>query len=429
MAIKRSGNPEVNGGSAIHFSLTGLVIFSFSLVVSGGLLTLGGMMTVRAHTAGGPSDKVMTAALSQAADVAPDGKQTPAWGELVTRQITVERPEEYIGFETQCVQPVTWTFEHLSPENVRTELLDCGLTSSQANRALALQLATNNSVGTIIKPDDDLLFSLSPEVRSKLYGGLGRFGSNHYMQYPFYLPGTNVEEWLGDSKISSATFDKLKRLLYPRGGVQGLSDVEPVVRTTSSEDEKFALFKALSRQHALLVQLHVRPDTDLNQVLSYWGRGLQVKDARPFLESLQRLPGGGSANLVFLLPQFARARLYTFPTPPKPGDPAMDCHWSTMNFFNDPPDNRFCNPDFTVQYLKTNYYAVSRPSLYGDLILVLNDEGNAIHSAVYLADDIVFTKNGNNYSQPWTLLHMKDLAADYSPDGNIKLVFYRNKNW
>jgi len=154
-----------------------------------------------------------------------------------------------------------------------------------------------------------------------------------------------------------------------------------------------------------------------------------MKDARPFLESLQRLPGGGSANLVFLLPQFARSRLYTFPAPPKPGDTPMDCHWSTMNFFNDPPDNRFCNPDFTVQYLKTNYYAIARPSLYGDLVLVFNDQGNAIHSAVYLADDIVFTKNGNNYAQPWTLLHMKDLAADYSPDGNIKLAFYRNKNW
>jgi hypothetical protein len=429
MARRRSDDPEAIGGSAIRFSLVGLVIFSFSLVVSGGLLTLGGMMTVRAYSGRGPSDRATAAILSDVANTTADSRQLPPWGELITRQISVERPEEYIGFETQHIDPVMWTFEEMSRDAARREMIDCGLTPNQADRALALQVAPANPTATTIKPDDDLLFSLAPETRSKLYRSLARFGSNHYMQYPFNLPATNLDEWLSGSKVSAVTLDRLKRLLYPHGGVQSLSDVEPVARTASSQDEKFALFKALSRQPALLVQIHVRPETDLSQVLGYWGRGLQMKDARPLLESLQRVPGGGSANVVFLLPRFARDRLYTFPAPPKPGDAPMDCHWSTMNFFNDPPDDRFCNPEYTVQYLKTNYYAVARPSLYGDVILVLNEEGNAIHSAVYLADDIVFTKNGNNYAQPWTLVHMKDLAADYSPDGNIKLSFYRNKNW
>src|SRR6185369_1143907 len=102
-------------------------------------------------------------------------------------------------------------------------------------------------------------------------------------------------------------------------------------------------------------------------------------------------------SLLYFLPQFARQRLYTYPMPSKPGDPAMDCHWSTMNFFNETPDDRFTNPAFTGQFLNENYYTIAKANHYGDLIFFLDRTGNtAIHSAVYLADDIVFTKNGNN---------------------------------
>jgi hypothetical protein len=58
----------------------------------------------------------------------------------------------------------------------------------------------------------------------------------------------------------------------------------------------------------------------------------------------------------------------------------------------------------------------------------LDKNGNSIHSAVYLADDIVFTKNGNNYAQPWMLMHLKDLLAEYSRDSAPEIIVYRNKN-
>jgi hypothetical protein len=67
--------------------------------------------------------------------------------------------------------------------------------------------------------------------------------------------------------------------------------------------------------------------------------------------------------------------------------------------------------------------------MYGDLIFLLNKRGDAIHSAVYLADDIVFTKNGNNSAQPWMLMHLKDLVAEYTTDGAPDVVVYRNKDW
>ena len=37
-----------------------------------------------------------------------------------------------------------------------------------------------------------------------------------------------------------------------------------------------------------------------------------------------------------------------------------------------------------------------------------------MHVAVYVADDIVFTKNGFHYTQPWILMHLKDMLETYA---------------
>jgi len=434
MVRKETGKAESNGGVAIHLSLVGLIVFSVSLVFAGGLLVLGGLMTARSHSKTGStnsSDNLLQFARStnSSLDNAPPAQPVPAWGELLANNITVERPEEYIGFEVESNQTPAWFFGQIPIEKVRNMMLSCGLTTNQVNRALSSNLLSVTSTNTVVFPDDDLVLSLSPDTRAKFYHELSRNPANHYMEFPFNVPGKDPDGWFAESKVEEAVVAKIKKLLYPRGGGLCFSDFELVLRSLPSEQQRMAVVKALSRQPALLVRLHVRPDTDLEKVLGYWDRGLQVKDTRPLLESLQRLPEGGNVSLLYLLPSFARQRLYTYPLPPQPNDPAIDCHWSTMNFFNDPPDARFANPDYTVQYLRTNFYVVARPSLYGDVVLVLNEQGNAIHSAVYLAEDIVFTKNGNNYAQPWMLMRMKDLLADYSSDGPPKMAVYRNKNW
>ena len=137
----------------------------------------------------------------------------------------------------------------------------------------------------------------------------------------------------------------------------------------------------------------------------------------------------GRRASCFFLPPFARERLYTYPLPSQAGDPVMDCHWSTMNFFNEVPDNRFSDPKYTTDFLLANFYKIAHASAYGDRIFLLDKNGNAIHSAVYLADDIVFTKNGNNFAQPWMLMHLKDLMAEYTTDVEPGVVVYRDKNF
>ena len=56
----------------------------------------------------------------------------------------------------------------------------------------------------------------------------------------------------------------------------------------------------------------------------------------------------------------------------------------------------------------------------------------AIRSAVYLADDIVFTKNGSTVYYPWMLSSISDLVKMYSfmvPQGQqLTITYFRNKS-
>jgi hypothetical protein len=106
----------------------------------------------------------------------------------------------------------------------------------------------------------------------------------------------------------------------------------------------------------------------------------------------------------------------------------MDCHWSTFNFCNDTPDNRFNDPSFAVDYIRKNFYQIAAPSVYGDIVLLMNDRQEIKHSAVYLADGLVFTKNGNNYRQPWMLMHISDLLDTYPDQPTMKVIYMRRKS-
>jgi len=64
----------------------------------------------------------------------------------------------------------------------------------------------------------------------------------------------------------------------------------------------------------------------------------------------------------------------------------------------------------------------------GDLIFLLDGKGAVIHSAVYIADDLVFTKNGINYAQPWILMRIKTLLGVYTCTAEPKVLYYRRKD-
>jgi hypothetical protein len=420
--VKKNKNQRGESGVVLHVNLLGAIVFSVALVLAAAMVTYG-------VSKPGHPQPVSAAEANRTSGPAP--AQVPPWGELSVRDIKIKPPEEYLAFEVQRITPPAWIFGGNSVDQARQVMLASGLTPEQVNNALLASKVSVSDSRVTVKPDNALVASLSPQTRAKLYHELGRNPANEHMRYPFcYSPG-EFEEAFASEKISPAVTDMVKKLLYSRGTLQCFSDYELVLLQIKDKQEQMRLISVLSSQSAVMAGVRIRPETDVDKLLGYWAwpGGIRVKDVEPLVESLKSVPDG-RIGLVYLLPQFARQRLYTFPMPSRPGDPAMDCHWTTMNFFNDVPDDRFSDPGYTVKYLEKNYYLIAKPTKYGDIILFLDGESNnAIHSAVYLCDDIVFTKNGNNMAQPWMLMHLKDLTIKYESDGPGRMLVFRNRNW
>lgn len=410
-------------GFRVQFNLLGLVLFTVSLV------TVTGVLSFALARPAPRTGQARAGSLDLADDRPP--QEMPPWGELMAYDTQMERPQEYMAWEIKSSGVPTWNFDQKNPEQVRKLLQECGLSGPQVEQALSPRCVSVTPTGTILKPADELILSLAPEARARLYARLARNQANHYMHFPFCFPGNSFDEIAGSGAVQPEYISLVRSLLYRVGDASYFSDFEVVMRRVSSEDQRLALVKLLSSQSAVLARLRIRPTTDIDKLLGYWAwaPGVRFTNLRPLLDSLKRLESGSSVSLLYFLPPFARERLYTYPLPSQPGDPVMDCHWSTLNFFNQRPDNRFADPAYIVPYLATNYFQVAKASRYGDLIFLLDDDSQAIHSAVYIADDIVFTKNGNNYMTPWMLMRLNKLLATYSVAGTPRVQVYRARNF
>ncbi len=419
MAKRRQQQESGQAANNFQFTLAGLIIFSLALMGGASLITWKLSQKSAARTepyAVDTKDKSATV-------------RSGAWGTLLTRDIELERPAEYLTEEVALPKPEIWSFAGMRPEAVKKLFAANGVSAGQIASAFAPGSYSEKNSGTELKPSESFLTSFTPEQRQKLYLALAGAGVNLYLDFPYIFPGNDFADICTSGHLLPEEVALLKQLAYPNGTAQQLSDYFFLLEKIPTLERRTKVTQALSRQSAVLARLAVQPDTDIDKIASYWGNVPNVRftNIRPLMESLKQLPEGGSLSLLYFLPKFARERLYTFPLPAQTGDPVMDCHWTTFNFFNETPDNRFNDANYAVQFIQKNYYQISAPSQYGDILLLMNEKQEVKHSAVFIADDIVFTKNGNNYRQPWMLMRIPDLLTTYPATPPMKTVYMRRK--
>ena len=63
----------------------------------------------------------------------------------------------------------------------------------------------------------------------------------------------------------------------------------------------------------------------------------------------------------------------------------------------------------------------------GDIVLYTVNGKQVVHSCVYIADDVVFTKNGANPMQPWVFMSMAELETVYPAEDPYTVLFYRKR--
>ena len=142
--------------NVFQFSLAGLIIFSLTLIGAsayiGYKLTAVNRSTMVRAFVTNPNDK------TQSVHEGP-------WGALVSRDIELERPVEYLTEEVAKPQPEVWKFDGLNAEAVKALLARDGLSAAQISAAFAPGGFTETAAGTEITPSEQFLLSLDDDMR------------------------------------------------------------------------------------------------------------------------------------------------------------------------------------------------------------------------------------------------------------------------
>jgi len=352
------------------------------------------------------------------------------WGRLMLTPIVISPPLEYVSAEWGRNEPAVWAFPGVPPDEVGAFLAAAGASPEQVTQLRQAARAEAGIQGTVIVPPPAIVRALSSDVRARLYTQLARAPMNFDQAQSFRFLGATADAWLGGSLMSPQTRALVEPLLYRDGPFLHFADIESIRAEVASPEEMQRLAKTLLRSSTLVVELAVDRAADVSDLAEYWGRGGRRTDIRPLLESVAGL-GGMHIDIVHLLPAFARTYLYRYPkiTTEDLNRPLLaNCLWSSLNFFSATPDDKFLDVNTALMALRTNYYVVEHGYQLGDIVALLDEDGDLFHVAVYLADGLVFTKNGTSPVAPWTIMALSDLTAFYRRRAETPRLIYHRLN-
>ncbi len=349
--------------------------------------------------------------------------QAGPWGDVSYVKVELEIPKAWTSLEAYTGAPTQWFFDDLLAAQVEEFFRSAGLSAEQIRTLMIGASIAPDGQGTMLMPSADAIINLAPSARSYIYSALARYPRNTIYREPHRFLSANLRRWLDQSGLPPRVTDVVRRLMYESGRAAVFSDVNLALSQANTYPEKQALLQLLSRQVTLMPALQIGPDTQTEALAEYWGRGGRHNDVLSLLDSVKRQEGGGSVDLVYLLPPFVRERIYTYPRKTAPVFP--DCHYTSMNFFYDPPDERFADIAFVRRAVTSDYVLVQSDFRLGDLILLRAPDNEVLHSCNYIADDIVFTKNGGSRGRAWTLMNLADLLELYSVRGPVDMRVLR----
>ena len=349
------------------------------------------------------------------------------WGELQVRTVYLEPPENILAIVAKPTSVTRWTFEQTTEKGVREIMEKAGLPSAVIGRLLSPTqvVASGNSVVVLPKVED--LLAISQEARSALYAELAKSAANEYQRDPVFIHGGDIEDWLAETEITKPQQELLRKLLWRRGSALVFSDIQALLTLAKNSDEVAAVFRTITRVRSLLVELKLPLKEGRAEFIDYWSAGTLNAERAPFLVAITRRRAPQMIDITQFLPTLARRRVYTFPTAAMGLKGRLpDCHWTSLNFFEEEPKDLFLDSAKASEHLLSGYVAIDPPFKFGDVLCFL-DNGEGLHTCVQVADDIVLTKNGESILAPWTFMSLKDLEEIYRRSANTRVQGYRLK--
>ena len=345
--------------------------------------------------------------------------QPGPWGQLTCEDVELSAPERCDASLCPTNQP-RWFFRESSTEEIAAFFRSAGCADPQV--ADLLQTAVSQTNGWLILPKADLVYGLSAQTRARIYAHLAQFLSNPGQAFAYRWTRREFNHWLGASGFAPATKKMIEHLLYSDGEHVFFADEWLLFQRMAKDAEKIKVLENFLRVKAVIVILHVDHEANVAELADYWGAGGRTRELLPILRGLADRPEGGDIGLSKLLPPFARSRLYTYPFM----QGRSDCNWTTLNFFSSTPSEAFTGPQlreiFDHQFVEID----ATKARLGDMVLFRNRSGDIVHSVVYIADDIVFSKNGISPKKPWVLTTLAEVRNVFwnMPD----VGFFRKKS-
>jgi len=349
------------------------------------------------------------------------------WGDLEVRTVYLEAQDTLLAAVAKPNSVTRWVFEQTTETAVRGVLLRCEVPAGVTDRLLdpARRVATGNVIS--LYPSVDDLVAISPASRSALYAELAKSSANEYQRDPVYILGGDLTDWLMDAGLSEEQKDLFRKLVWKRGEALVFSDIQALLTLAKTSAEVLSTFRAVTRVRCLIIELQLPLKGDRNQFIEYWSAGQTDAPRLTFVNAITKRRAPQTVDITHFLPSLMRQRAYTFPEIElglKGRFP--DCHWTSLNFFNITPKEYYLDTRLAAAQLVENYTTVEMPYKYGDVLCFL-DGGEGLHTCVYIADDIVLTKNGDGILAPWALMQIKDVDSIYRRSPTTRIQGFRLK--
>lgn len=357
------------------------------------------------------------------------------WGNLRVTEIFVQQNREVIEQIPVPSSKTVWRFQNISTYNGILQFFDSILalrTDQELNhlrKLLALQEIPG--VETRAFPKTEFILALTVPERIKIYRELAKNKGNPYHKKPVFIDSDSPATWFKGSELNTEAIDLIKKLSYPVGDSLAFSDVPLILETVATKEEEYAALQAMSRTRLLHLELELKQGTNIEALQKYWIPEYENQAGAPTFRSLTRpelLPY--TIDLLEILPNLAKKRTGEFPAfidgvaGAFPG-----AFWSSYNFFRSAPNEEDIDSDKIEDLLAEKYMEVEGPWRYGDLITFSSPQtGQIIHSCVYIADNIAFTKNDRSIMTPWTLMELKYIKARFSINQIPTTTGWRSKS-
>jgi len=381
-----------------------------------------------------PSLPAQTASINDSASsYSTPETSTGPWGTLTKIPIFLEAPNSLIDDYPLPNTITRWSFPISEAPQLPDFFAKTGLSAAFIAQLSQPGLQTIEGNWLHLFPPAEEVALLDPEVRSRLYLHLSNYPPNEYHDDPVYILSPTVEEWYRSSNLNPELIAAIAKVAYRKGDVWAVSDLPYLLSLTTNEVETRRLFQSFTRTRSYLAKLVVSPDMDSLSVRNYWtigGKSFRLKALEPLLNSIKETRQTIELDISHIIPALPRKLIYNYQSPSFANKGIFpDCHWTSLNFFNYEPHEYLLDSRLATSKVLDDYLPVEPPYAYGDILFFIRaDDGNAFHSCLFLADDLVFTKNGRNQLNPWIISTLKDVSSIYLSSAPGSIQAYRRKD-